>query len=153
MMKNWSPVAEGSAFELSPTLSSLAPFKDRLLVLSGLNSTPPIMPGNEPTGVHARASTRFLSDIQPKPTEGSDLMAGISIDQIAANQFGRYTQLASLELGLESADSGGAGDPGFSKVYDATISWRGPTTPLSTIHARFLKGCSVIVETQLPKRD
>jgi hypothetical protein len=134
MMKNWSPVAEGSAFELSPTLSSLAPFKDRLLVLSGLNSTPPIMPGNEPTGVHARASTRFLSDIQPKPTEGSDLMAGISIDQIAANQFGRYTQLASLELGLESADSGGAGDPGFSKVYDATISWRGPTTPLPMEH-------------------
>ncbi len=134
MMKNWTPVAEGSSFELSSTLAPLAPFRDQLLVLSGLNSTPPIMPNNEPTGVHARASTRFLSDIQPKPTEGSDLHAGISIDQIAANQFGQHTQLASLELGLESADSGGAGDPGFSKVYDATISWRGPTTPLPMEH-------------------
>lgn len=134
MMKNWTPAAEGASFELSSTLSPLAPFQDRLLVLSGLNSTPPIMPGNEPTGVHARASTRFLSDIQPKPTEGADLHAGISIDQIAANQFGQHTQLASLELGLESADSGGAGDPGFSKVYDATISWRGPTTPLPMEH-------------------
>jgi hypothetical protein len=134
MMKNWTPAAEGSAFELTPTLSHLAPFRDRLLVLSGLNSTPPIMPGNEPTGVHARASTRFLSDIQPKPTEGSDLRAGISVDQILANQFSQYTQLASLELGLESADSGGAGDPGFSKVYDATISWRSPTTPLPMEH-------------------
>ena len=130
MMKNWTPAAEGAAFEFSPTLSSLAPFRDRLMVLSGLNSIPPIMPGNEPTGVHARASTRFLSDIQPKPTEGADLVAGVSIDQIMASQFGRETQLASLELALEGDDSGGAGDPGFSKVYDATISWRGPTTPL-----------------------
>ena len=134
MMKNWTPAAEGASFELSSTLAPLAPFQGQLLVLSGLNSTPPIMPGNEPTGVHARASTRFLSDIQPKPTEGSDLRAGISIDQIVANQFGQHTQLASLELGLESADSGGAGDPGFSKVYDATISWRGPTTPLPMEH-------------------
>ncbi len=134
MMKNWTPAAEGAAFELSPTLSQLAPFRDRLLVLSGLNSTPPIMPGNEPTGVHARASTRFLSDIQPKPTAGADLRAGISIDQIMANQFSQHTQLGSLELGMESADSGGAGDPGFSKVYDATISWRGPTTPLPMEH-------------------
>ncbi len=134
MMDNWTPAVEGAEFEFSPTLKVLEPYRDRLLVLSGLNSTPPIMPGNEPTGVHARASTRFLSDIQPKPTEGSDLHAGISIDQIAANQFGKYTQLASLELGLESADSGGAGDPGFSKVYDATISWRGETTPLPMEH-------------------
>jgi hypothetical protein len=130
MMKNWTPAVEGSAFEFTPTLSSLAPFRDRLMILSGLNSTPPIMPGNEPTGVHARASTRFLSDIQPKPTEGADLVAGISIDQMIANQFGRDTQLASLELALEPDDSGGAGDPGFSKVYDATISWRSATTPL-----------------------
>ena len=134
MMKNWTPAGEGAAFELSPTLSQLAPFRDRLTVLSGLNSIPPVMPGNEPTGVHARASTRFLTDIQPKPTPGADLEAGISIDQILANQFSKHTQLASLELGMESADSGGAGDPGFSKVYDATISWRGPTTPLPMEH-------------------
>jgi Protein of unknown function (DUF1552) len=134
MMDNWTPAIEGVGFEFSPTLKALEPYRNRLLVLSGLNSIPPVMPGNEPTGVHARASTRFLSDIQPKPTEGSDLHAGISIDQIAASHFGRETQLASLELGLESADSGGAGDPGFSKVYDATISWRGETTPLPMEH-------------------
>ena len=134
MMKNWTPAMEGSGFEFSPTLKVLEPFRDRLLVLSGLNSIPPVMPGNEPTGVHARASTRFLSDIQPRPTEGSDLHAGISIDQIAANQFGRHTQLASLELGLESADSGGTGDPGFSKVYEDTLCWRGETSPLPMEH-------------------
>lgn len=51
-----------------------------------------------------------------------------------ASQFGRHTQLASLELSLESADSGGAGDPGFSKVYDSTICWRSNTTPLPMEH-------------------
>jgi hypothetical protein len=130
VMQNWTPAAEGNAFELPPTLKSLAPFRERLLVLSGLNSKPEIMPVNMPVGFHSRASTRFLTDIQPKPTEGADLVAGISMDQIAANQLGEQTQLASLELGLEPSDSGGAGDPGFSKVYVDTISWRGATTPL-----------------------
>ena len=129
-MQNWSPTADGTAFELPPTLKPLEPFRDRLLVLSGLNSKPEVMAVNLPVGFHSRASTRFLTDIQPKPTEGSDLVAGVSMDQIAARQLDQYTQLGSLELSLEPADSGGAGDPGFSKVYVDTISWRGPTTPL-----------------------
>lgn len=134
MMQNWTPAAEGVAFEFTPTLAPLAPFRDRLLVLSGLNSTPPVMPGNEPTGVHARASTRFLCDVQPKPTLGADLVAGVSIDQLIATRPGRETQLASLELALEADDAGGAGDPGFSKVYDSTISWRSATSPLPMEH-------------------
>jgi hypothetical protein len=129
-MQNWTPTGEGSAYELPPTLKPLDSFRERLLVLSGLNSKPEVMAVNLPVGFHSRASTRFLSDIQPKPTEGSDLVAGISMDQIAANQLNQYTQLGSLELSLEPPDSGGAGDPGFSKVYVDTISWRGATTPL-----------------------
>jgi hypothetical protein len=129
-MQNWTPNARGTVFELPPTLKPLEPFRDRLLVLSGLNSTPEIMAVNMPVGFHSRASTRFLTDIQPKPTEGSDLVAGISMDQIAASRLNQYTQLGSLELALEPPDSGGAGDPGFSKVYVDTISWRSATTPL-----------------------
>jgi hypothetical protein len=133
-MQNWTPAAEGTTFELPPTLKPLEPFRNRLIVLSGLNSKPEPMAANLPVGFHSRASTRFLTDIQPKPTEGSDLFAGTSMDQIAANQLGQYTQLGSLEISLEPADSGGAGDPGFSKVYVDTISWRGPTTPLPMEH-------------------
>ena len=129
-MQNWLPSTEGRAFEFSPTLKPLEPYRDRVLVLSGLNSKPEPMAANLPVGFHSRASTRFLTDVQPKPTEGADLVAGISMDQIAAQQLGQYTQLASLEMSLEPSDSGGAGDPGFSKVYVDTISWRGATTPL-----------------------
>jgi len=130
VMDNWTPSAEGSGFEFTPTLKPLERFRDRTVVLSGLNSKPEIMPSNLPVGFHSRASTRFLTDIQPKPTEGSALAAGISMDQFAANELGHHTQLASLELALESPDSGGSGDPGFSKVYCDTISWRSSTTPL-----------------------
>jgi hypothetical protein len=132
MMPQWTPTAEGTAFEFSPTLKPLEPFRERLLVLSGLNSTPPKQAGA--VGVHARASTRFLTDMPPKVTNGANLEAGISMDQIAAKQLGEHTQLASLELGLESTESGASCDNGFNCVYTSTISWRGPTTPLPTEH-------------------
>jgi hypothetical protein len=133
MMREWTPSAEGSAFEFTPILKPLEPFRDRLLVLSGLNSTPPAKQTGAP-GVHARASTRFLTDTPPKVTNGSDLEAGISMDQIAAMDLGRHTQLASLELGLESTESAASCDNGFNCVYTSTISWRGATTPLPTEH-------------------
>ena len=129
MMQNWTPAARGARFDFTPILKPLEPFRDDLLVISGLNSTPP-----EPGGVHARASTRFLTDVHPKPTAGSDLQAGISIDQIAAKELGRHTQLASLELGLESTESAGSCDVGFSCAYTSTISWRSAKTPLPMQH-------------------
>jgi hypothetical protein len=127
MMENWMPAAEGANFELTPILKPLEAYRNQMLVLSGLNSAPPkAMTG----AVHARASTRFLTDIPPKPTAGSDLQAGISMDQIAAKALGRHTQLASLEIGLDSKDSAGTGDTGYSRAYGNTISWISPTTPL-----------------------
>src|SRR6516225_2829304 len=133
MMREWTPSAEGSAFESMSILNPLEPFRDRLLVLSGLNSTPPAKQTGAP-GVHARASTRFLTDTPPKVTNGSDLEAGISMDQIAAKELGHHTQLASIELGLESTESAASCDNGFNCVYTSTISWRGSTTPLPTEH-------------------
>ena len=132
VMPHWTPSGEGNAFEFTPILKPLEPFRDRLLILSGLNSTPPAKQGA--VGVHARASTRFLTDMPPKVTNGADLEAGISMDQIAARELGRHTQLASLELGLESTESGASCDNGFNCVYTSTISWRGATTPLPTEH-------------------
>jgi hypothetical protein len=131
MMENWTPAAEGTSFEFSPILRPLEPFRDRMLVVSGLSHR--LKPGDA-DGVHARASTRFLTDISPKSTEGSDLEAGISLDQIAARELGRYTQLASLEVGLESMESAGACDVGFSCAYTNTVSWRSATTPLPMEH-------------------
>lgn len=130
MMENWTPATVGAGFELSPILSPLEPYRNHMLVLSGLSSTPPPERANALVGNHSRASTRFLTDVQPKPTLGSDLEAGVSMDQIAANEIGQQTPLASLELGLDSNETTGGGDTGYSRAYCGTISWRGPRTPL-----------------------
>ena len=63
-------------------------------------------------------------------TAGADLRAGISVDQIAAREFGKYTQLASLEVGLESAEVVGACESAYGCAYYNTIAWRNDTTPL-----------------------
>ena len=128
IMKNYLPLTEGAGYELTPTLSALAPFRDRLLVLSGLECIP--TPGR-PGGAHAKASTRFLTDVSP-PTSETWLDAGISMDQILAQETGKRTQLASLELAIESGETAGACDTGFACPYTNTISWKGQNTPLPT---------------------
>ena len=128
IMPNWTPAAEGAAFEFTPTLGPLAPFREQLLVLSGLNCIP--TPGR-PGGAHAKATTRFLTDVSP-PTSETKLDAGISMDQIVARELGKFTQLASLELAIESGDTAGACDQGFACAYTNTISWRSANTPLPT---------------------
>jgi len=128
VMEQWTPAAEGVAFDLTPTLAPLAPFRDELLVLSNLACVP--TPGR-PGGAHAKASTRFLTDVSP-PTSETWLDAGISMDQIAAKELGAFTELASLELAVESGETAGACDVGFACAYTNTISWLGAATPLPT---------------------
>ena len=117
-------------FELSPILQPLAAFRDRLVVMTGLDNRPALALPGEPAGGHGRIGAAFLTGVHAKPTEGADFRAGISIDQIAAARLGNETQLASLELGLESTDLAGACDVGYSCAYVNTLSWRSPTTPL-----------------------
>ena len=126
----WFPTAEGTAFEMSPSLKPLERFRDRLLVVSGLDSVPPPPPGERQYNNHADASTRFLTDVTPSRS----LRAGVSIDQILAKHVGQDTALPSLELALESVDSGSSCDFGRSCVYTGTISWAGPTAPLAMEH-------------------
>jgi len=126
----WFPAAEGTAFEFSPTLKPLEPYRERVLVLSGLDSLPPPPPGERQYNNHADASTRFLTDVTPSRT----LRAGVSVDQVLARQIGQDTVLPSLELALESVDSGSSCDFGRSCVYTGTISWAGPTEPLPMEH-------------------
>ena len=127
IMEKWTPAAEGTAFEFSPTLEPLAPFRDRLLVLSGLahNSGREISGGD-----HSRASATWLTGVHPRQTEGADLHAGISVDQIAAQELGKHTQLASLELAVDPTELVGVCEGGYSCAYINTLSWRTPTTPL-----------------------
>src|SRR6185295_9557879 len=128
IMKNYLPAVEGAAYELTPTLQALAPFREQILVLSGLECIP--TPGR-PGGAHAKASTRFLTDVSP-PTSETWLDAGISMDQILAQHTGKQTQLASLELAIETGETAGACDTGYACPYTNTISWKSQNTPLPT---------------------
>ena len=130
IMDQWTPAALGSHYELPKILEPLAPFRDDMLVLSGLaHNTGWALEGEGP-GEHARASATFLTGVHPKKTEGADLRAGISIDQIVAREFRQHTQLASLEIALDSTEVVGTCDTGYSCAYSNTLCWRSPTTPV-----------------------
>ena len=129
-MPNWTPANEGGVLDITQTLQPLAPFRDRMLMVSGLCSEEGIARPGEGAGDHARAAGAFLTGAHPKKTEGHDLGAGISMDQLAARVLGQETQLASLELSLESAERAGSCDPGYSCAYANTLCWSSDTTPL-----------------------
>jgi len=129
-MRAWTPAAEGAGYGLSPILEPMKPFYDQTMVLTGLADKVAVPLPGEGIGDHARASSTWLTGVHVKKTEGPDIRAGISMDQIAAQTLGKHTQLASLELALDSVEVLGACDAGYSCAYANTISWRTPTTPL-----------------------
>ena len=124
----WLPTQVGSGFEMGPAMKPLEPFREKLLVVSNLvqNGGRALKDG---AGDHARAGASWLTGVHPKKTEGFDIRAGISADQIAAQELGKYTQFGSLEIGLEEPNLAGGCDSGYSCAYTNTISWRTPTTP------------------------
>ena len=128
IMSKWTPTTEGADFQFASTMKPLEPFRERLLVMSGLAQVNGRALGDG-AGDHARAGATFLTGVHPKKTE-VNIQAGISADQIAAKELGKYTQLASLELGIESNQLAGNCDSGYSCAYTNTISWRSATTPL-----------------------
>src|ERR1700684_3995361 len=132
VMANWTPEGEGADFKLSRTLAPVEPFQDQLVVVTNLahKMAAPGGPGDN-GGDHTRSPAVFLNGVHPKRTDGADIRAGVTIDQMAAQKIGQETPLPSLELATEDY-SGlvGSCDVGFSCAYMNTISWRTPTTPL-----------------------
>src|SRR4026208_2341841 len=130
LRNEWTPKTVGANWEMTRTLEPLAAFKDRMLVISGLDSQQAAGPAGEGGAAPPRACTAWLTGAHAKMTSGADLRAGISADQIAAREFGKHTQLASLEMGLESGEVVGACESAYGCAYYDTISWRNETTPL-----------------------
>src|ERR1700730_12101685 len=126
----WTPKTEGADFALSRTLQPLESFRDRMLVLSGLDSQQSAGLAFEVGGDHPRACTAWLTGTHAKMTSGADLHAGISADQIAAREFGKETQVASLEIGLESPEVVGACESAYGCAYYNTIAWPNENSPL-----------------------
>ena len=129
IMRDWMPAAEGAGFAFSKTLAPVEPFRDDLLVLTGLAHRNGEALGDGP-GDHARAGASWLTGVHPKKTRGADIRNGMSVDQMLAGTIGRGTPLPSLELGLQDVRMVGGCDSGYSCAYSNTISWSSPTTPL-----------------------
>jgi hypothetical protein len=129
LMADWTPKAAGALKELPSSLKPLAAVRDRVVVLSGLALRNADAGGDGP-GDHARAMAAFLTGCRPRKTSGSDLRAGVSVDQVLAQALGRATRLPSLEVGCEGGKPAGTCDNGYSCAYQTNLSWRTATTPM-----------------------
>jgi Protein of unknown function (DUF1552) len=129
-MADWTPAEAGAGFRLPTTLRSLEPFRRDLLVLSGLAQQNASPMGDE-GGDHARSLACFLTGAHPLKTDGANIRAGVSIDQVAAGQVGQRTRLPSLELGIDPSAQAGSCDSGYSCAYSSNISWKSANLPMA----------------------
>ena len=127
----WKPDTLGTDFAFSPILSPLEPFRDQVTVVSGLHNRQAESLGDG-NGDHTRSTGSWLTGSHIKRTEGSDLRAGVSVDQLIAGQFKRDTPLPSLELAILPNSVTGGCDTGYSCAYGTTLAWASATTPLPT---------------------
>jgi hypothetical protein len=131
----WSPAAVGTAFDLGPSaLAPLEPVREHVTIVSNTdvrNAEAFSLP--EIGADHFRSSAVFLTQSHPKKTQGSDVLAGTSLDQLYAQRYGQDTPIPSMQLSIESVDQAGGCAYGYSCVYTDTISWKSPTEPLPMI--------------------
>src|SRR5262252_11182744 len=127
----WTPTSDARLTALSPILSPLEPVKDHLTVMTNTRLQ------NAYPGTHDTSNAAFLSAAFAKHTESSDYFLGTTVDQIAASQIGRETQLPSLELSMDLNPLAGVCNNGYACVYQNCLAWSSPTTPLpSEAHPR-----------------
>ena len=129
VLDKWTPIGDGTNFQLNQIMAPLEPFKKQLVIVSGLANKAAESQGDG-GGDHARSGPSFLSGVHPKRTEGEDVRAGITVDQIAAQHISQDTPLPSLELGTEDTGLVGVCDVGYSCAYMNSIAWRSPSLPL-----------------------
>jgi hypothetical protein len=130
----WWPAGDaGANFEFSSTLAPLAKVRNQLQVISGL-ADESAEAGPDGAGDHARAGGTFLTGVRVKKTAGSDIHAGVSIDQVVANQIGHLTRYSSLELTCDAVRKAGDCDSGYACAYVYNLAWRSAMQPLSPEH-------------------
>ena len=131
----WAPAAVGSGFDLSPTsLNGLTAFRDHLTIISNTDvACAEPYTAREIGGDHFRSSAVFLTQAHPKLTDGADVEAGISLDQIYAARAGQQTPIPSMQLCIEDVNQGGACGFPYACSYTDSISWASPTQPLPMI--------------------
>lgn len=127
VMNNWTPAAEGASWAMTPILSPLEPFRDRTLVLTGVDNRPGRSDGG---GDHAAGTGSFLTCTHVNKTAGADIRNGVSLDQLVAPVLSEGLPFPSLELGTDGGAAVGDCDTGYSCAYARSIAWQNATTPL-----------------------
>ena len=128
-MADWLPATEGKNYEVTRILAPLEPFRGDFSILQGLDNHQGEALGDG-AGDHARAGAAYLTGIHCKKTGGTDIRAGVSVDQIAAKAVGSNTRFASIELGCDDTRTVGECDSGYSCAYQNTLSWRTESSPI-----------------------
>src|SRR5262249_20570039 len=128
-MDAWVPKATGPDYELPFSLTPLAPVKDSVLVLSGLDK-----PFSRSGDGHYAKTANFLTGLHVRKTTGQDLSAGgISVDQLSAAKIGHLTPLPSLELATDPVINGLDRAVNYTRMYGSFISWRSATLPMARL--------------------
>jgi hypothetical protein len=132
----FAPETTGRDFTLVPDnpLSTLEKFRNQMTIVSNTdvrNAEAFLLP--EIGGDHFRSSAVFLTQSHPKQTNGSDLFAGTSMDQMYAQRFGQGTPMPSMQFCIENLDQAGGCTYNYSCAYTDTISWASPNEPLPMI--------------------
>jgi len=127
LTRDWAVNSVGQHFAFSKTLQPMTPFRDDILILSGL-CCDKARPHGDGTGDHARAQASFLTGKHARKST-TDLFVGISMDQLCAQHIGNRTRMASLEIGCEGGRQSGGCDPGYACAYASNVSWRSATSP------------------------
>lgn len=128
-MEHWRPEGEGCDYTFKSTLQPLAELRAHFNVMTGLAQQKAFANGDG-GGDHARALATFLTGCQAKKTNGADIRAGVSVDQLAAAHQAKFTRFASVEIGCEAGGLAGNCDSGYSCAYSNSISWRNENSPI-----------------------
>jgi hypothetical protein len=131
MMEHWNPAYEGRLQELPRVLKPLEPLKDDILLLSNLTNNAGRAWQDGP-GDHGRCCGSYLTSVHVRKSK-SDILSGVSCDQIVASQTGSKMRFPSLEVGIEDARQAGDCDSGYSCAYTNNLAWKSETQPLPPI--------------------
>jgi Protein of unknown function (DUF1552) len=131
----WAPSTIGREFDLAPTsLRSLEPFRDHLTIISNTDvANANATEAREIGGDHFRSTAVFLTQSYPKRTDGPDIEAGVSLDQLYAQRFGQTTPIPSMQMCIEGVDQSGGCEYGYSCSYVDSLSWAAPNKPLPMV--------------------
>jgi Protein of unknown function (DUF1552) len=114
--KYWIPTETGSNYTLTPCLSPLAPFRNDVHVITGLDNPAARKPG--PGNDHHRSMSALVSG-----TSFTGQGAGCaSIDEVIAQKIGGDSRFRSLQIGVCQES--------FGESIQRNLSWAGRDRPL-----------------------